>query len=158
MLCGSVILRVSVVKISKNILHWGVIASSQRQKGFRRWDLAAFISRFTIHHSRFTIHDIRFTCLIRHSQEGRTLTFAVVIVPRASRSEIAGEYDGALRVRIAAAPVEGAANRELQRLLAKKFKLPQNAIEIIAGTHSKRKIVRIDGADAAALEQLIITK
>jgi uncharacterized protein (TIGR00251 family) len=82
----------------------------------------------------------------------------VVVVPRASRSEIAGEYDGALRVRIAAAPVEGAANRELQRLLAKKFKLPQNAIEIIAGTHSQRKIVRIDGADAATLEQLIITK
>ena len=149
---------VSVVKISKNILHYRVIASSQRQKGFKRWDLAAFIYRFTIHHSRFTIHDLRFTCLIRHSQEGRTLTFAVVVVPRASRSEIAGEYDGALRVRIAAAPVEGAANRELQRLLAKKFKLPQNAIEIIAGTHSKRKIVRIDGADAATLEQLIITK
>lgn len=112
----------------------------------------------SIYHSRFTIHDLRFTCLIRHSQEGRTLTFAVVVVPRASRSEIAGEYDGALRVRIAAPPVEGAANRELQRLLAKKFKLPQNAIEIIAGTHSKRKIVRIDGADAATLEQLIITK
>ena len=142
---------VSVVKISKNILHYRVIASSQRQKGFKRWDLAAFIYRFTI-------HDLRFTCLIRHSQEGRTLKFAVVVVPRASRSEIAGEYDGALRVRIAAAPVEGAANRELQRLLAKKFKLPQNAIEIIAGTHSKRKIVRIDGADAATLEQLIITK
>ena len=142
---------VSVVKISKNILHYRVIASSQRQKGFKRWDLAAFIYRFTI-------YDLRFTCLIRHSQEGRTLKFAVVVVPRASRSEIAGEYDGALRVRIAAAPVEGAANRELQRLLAKKFKLPQNAIEIIAGTHSKRKIVRIDGADAATLEQLIITK
>jgi len=146
-----VIRSVSVVKISKNILHYRVIASSQRQKGFKRWDLAAFIYRFTI-------HDLRFTCLIRHSQEGRTLKFAVVVVPRASRSEIAGEYDGALRVRIAAAPVEGAANRELQRLLAKKFKLPQNAIEIIAGTHSKRKIVRIDGADAATLEQLIITK
>ena len=142
---------VSVVKISKNILHYRVIASSQRQKGLKRWDLAAFIYRFTIHH-------LRFTCLIRYSQEGRTLKFAVVVVPRASRSEIAGEYDGALRVRIAAAPVEGAANRELQRLLAKKFKLPQNAIEIIAGTHSKRKIVRIDGADAATLEQLIITK
>jgi uncharacterized protein (TIGR00251 family) len=152
-----VIRSVSVVKISKNILHYRVIASSQRQKGFKRWDLAAFIYRFTIH-LPFTIHDLRLTCLIRHSQEGRTLKFAVVVVPRASRSEIAGEYDGALRVRIAAAPVEGAANRELQRLLAKKFKLPQNAIEIIAGTHSKRKIVRIDGADAATLEQLIITK
>ena len=77
---------------------------------------------------------------------------------RASRSEIVGEYDGALKVRIAAKPVEGAANRELQRLLAKIFKLPQNAVEIIAGTNSKRKVVRIDGADRATLEQLILSK
>ena len=95
---------------------------------------------------------------MRHSQHGRSLTFNVLVVSRASRSEIVGEHDGALKVRIAAKPIEGAANRELQRLLAKNFKLPQNAVEIIAGTNSKRKIVRIDGADAATLEQLIITK
>jgi uncharacterized protein (TIGR00251 family) len=79
-------------------------------------------------------------------------------VSRASRSEIAGEHDGALRVRIAAPPVEGAANRELQRLLAKIFKLPQNAVEIIGGTNSKRKVVRLNGAEAATLEQLILSK
>jgi uncharacterized protein (TIGR00251 family) len=96
--------------------------------------------------------------LIRHSQHGRSLTFNVLVAARASRSEIVGEHDRALKVRIAAKPIEGAANRELQRLLAKKFKLPQNAVEIIAGTNSKRKVVRIAGADAATLEQLIITK
>jgi len=79
-------------------------------------------------------------------------------VSRASRSEIVGEHDGALKVKIAAKPIEGAANRELQRLLAKSFKLPQNAVEIIAGASSKRKVVRIDGADTAALEQLILSK
>jgi hypothetical protein len=79
-------------------------------------------------------------------------------VPRASRSEIVGEHDGALKVRIAAPPVEGAANRELQRLLAKIFKLPQNAVEIIAGTNSKRKVVRIHGGDTVKLEQLILSK
>ena len=105
---------------------------------------------------RFTIHYL--LVLIRHSQQGRSLIFNVLVVSRASRSEIVGEHEGALRVRIAAPPVEGAANRELQRLLAKKFKLPQNAIEIIAGTNSKRKVVRLDGANAATLEQLIITK
>ncbi len=96
--------------------------------------------------------------MIRHSQHGRTLTFNVLVVPRASHSEIVGEHDGALKVRIAAKPVEGAANRELQRLLAKIFKLPQNAVEIIAGTNSKRKVVRIDGADKFVLEQLILSK
>jgi uncharacterized protein len=95
--------------------------------------------------------------LIRHSQQGRNLTISVLVVSRASRSEIVGEYDGALKVRIAAKPIEGAANRELKRLLAKNFKLPQNAVEIIAGSNSKRKVVRIDGADSAALE-LILSK
>jgi uncharacterized protein (TIGR00251 family) len=108
---------------------------------------------FTIHHLRFTIHPK----VIRYSQD-RGLTFAVRIVPRASRSEIAGEYDGALRVRVAAPPVDGAANRELVRTLAKIFKLPQNAVEIVSGANSKSKVVRVRGADAATLEQLILSK
>jgi hypothetical protein len=95
--------------------------------------------------------------VIPYSQN-RGLTFAVRIVPRASRSEIAGEYNGALRVRIAAPPVDGAANRELVRTLAKIFKLPQNAVEIVSGANSKSKTVRVRGADAATLEQLILSK
>ena len=93
-----------------------------------------------------------------YSQQDRDLTFAVHVVPRASRSEITGEHDGTLRVRIAAPPVAGAANRELIRVLAKSLKLPQNAVEIVSGVNSKRKVVRIHGADAAKLEQLILSK
>jgi hypothetical protein len=92
--------------------------------------------------------------VIQYSEKDHGLTFAVRIVPRASRSEIAGEYNGALRIRIAAPPVEGAANRELIRLLARMFNLPQNAVAIVSGTGSKNKIVRIAGADSAKLEQL----
>jgi uncharacterized protein len=93
--------------------------------------------------------------VIRYSKQGRGLTFAVRVVPRASSSKIVGEHNGALRVRIAAPPVEGAANRELVKVLAKSFELPQNAVEIISGANSKNKTVRIRGADAAQLEQLI---
>ena len=96
--------------------------------------------------------------MIQYSEKDRGLTFAVRIVPRASRSEIAGEYNGALRIRIAAPPVEGAANRELIRLLAKSFRLPQNAVEIISGAASKSKIVRIAGADSARLKQMVLLK
>ena len=95
--------------------------------------------------------------MIPYSQD-RGLTFAVRIVPRASRSEIVGEHGGALRIRIAAPPVEGAANRELVRTLAKIFKLPQNAVEIVSGASSKNKTVRVRGADAAMLEQLILSR
>jgi uncharacterized protein len=96
--------------------------------------------------------------VIRHSQHSHALTFAVRVVPRASRSEIAGELDGVLRVRLAAPPVDGAANRELVRLLAKTFGLPQNAVEIIAGSNSKQKIVRVNGANAATLNELAGSK
>jgi len=96
--------------------------------------------------------------VIRYLQHDRGLTFAVRVVTRASRSEITGEHNGALRVRITAPPVEGAANRELSRLLAKSFDLSQNAVEIVSGANSRNKVVRIQGADAAKLEQLIFSK
>ena len=96
--------------------------------------------------------------MIQYSEEDRGLTFAVRIVPRASFSKIVGEYNGALRIRIAAPPVEGAANRELIRVLAKNFKLPQNAVDIVSGLSSKSKIVRIQGADAASLKRLAVLK
>jgi uncharacterized protein len=96
--------------------------------------------------------------VIRYSQHGRGLTFAVRVVPRASRSEVGGEHNGALRVRISAPPVDGAANRELMRVLAKSFHVPQNAVEIVSGANSKNKIVRLQGAAAARLEQLTVLK
>lgn len=106
----------------------------------------------------FTIHDSGFNIsapVIRYSQHGPTLTFAVRVAPRASRSEIRGEHDGALRVRITAPPVGGAANRELTELLARAFKLPQTAVEIVGGAKSKTKTVQIHGGDISTLEQLI---
>ena len=96
--------------------------------------------------------------MIQFSEKDRGLTFAVRIIPRASRSEIAGEYNGALRIRIAAPPVDGAANRELVRVLAKSFKLPQNAVEIVSGAGSKNKVVRLAGADSARLELMSLLK
>jgi uncharacterized protein (TIGR00251 family) len=106
----------------------------------------------------FLNHDLVFHCVVCHSQEKGDLTFAVHVAPRASLSEIVGEHDGALRVRLAAAPVEGAANQELIRLLAKSLKLPQNAFEIVSGIRSRRKIVRVHGGTIAQIERLMATK
>jgi len=108
---------------------------------------------FSIYQSPVTLYYE--PAVIRYSDRGRGLTFAVRVVPRASITQIAGEHDGALRVRIAAPPVDGAANKELVKVLASSFELPQNAVEIISGANSKTKTVRIRGADAAQLEQLI---
>ena len=69
------------------------------------------------------------------------------VVPRASKSEIVGEYDGALKVRISAPPVDGAANAELTKILSKKLNVPKSAVGIIGGQTSKQKQVLINGID-----------
>lgn len=71
------------------------------------------------------------------------IMFEVRVSPRATRSGIVGEHDGALKVRIAAAPVDGAANAELIKVLAKRFGVAKSDIEIIGGQTSKNKTVRI---------------
>jgi uncharacterized protein (TIGR00251 family) len=76
-------------------------------------------------------------------EKDASLILKVHVVPRASRSEIVGEHNGALRVRIAAPPVDGAANEELIRTLARAFKVPRRDIEIISDHASKIKQVSV---------------
>lgn len=78
----------------------------------------------------------------------------VRVVPRASQSGVAGEHAGALRVRVHAPPVEGAANEGLTRTLARAFNLPTRAVEIIGGQTTKLKRVRVHGIRRAQLEKL----
>jgi uncharacterized protein len=92
--------------------------------------------------------------VVDYIEKAGSVTFKVQVVPRASRSEIVGEHAGALRVRIAAPPVEGAANVEIVRLLARALGVPRNAIDIIAGHASKLKTVRITGGGLSVLEVL----
>ena len=87
-------------------------------------------------------------------KDGR-LIFRVRVVPRASKSEVVGEHDGALRVRIAAPPVDGAANEELQRVLAKALNVPQRSVEITSGQTSKLKQISVTGATPQMLLVLV---
>ncbi|MDP2321386.1 MAG: DUF167 domain-containing protein [Acidobacteriota bacterium] len=72
-------------------------------------------------------------------------------MPRAGKSSIAGVRDGALLVRLAAAPVDGAANAELIAVLAGALHLPKRSIRIVSGDRSRTKRVHVDGMDAAAV-------
>lgn len=76
------------------------------------------------------------------------------VVPRASRSSVVGEHDSALRVRVAAPPVDGAANEELLRVLARFFNVPVREVEITGGHTAKLKQVRIRGAKGERLQSL----
>jgi uncharacterized protein len=67
------------------------------------------------------------------------------VQPRASRTELAGIHGDALRVRLGAPPVEGAANQALIRLVADLLSVPRSAVQVIAGEKSRSKIVAISG-------------
>jgi uncharacterized protein (TIGR00251 family) len=91
--------------------------------------------------------------VIDHTYADQVLVLSVRVVPKASKSEVVGEFDRALRVRIAAAPVEGAANDELVHLLARTFKVSRSSVEIVRGSNSRSKQVRVDGPDQKVLKQ-----
>ncbi len=70
-------------------------------------------------------------------------TLSVQVVPNASVTEIVGWHDGALKIRLAAPPVDGKANQELVRFLAKIFDLAPSEIDIEKGAMGKRKRISI---------------
>jgi uncharacterized protein len=96
--------------------------------------------------------------VLQYTERDGAIIFTVRVTARASRSEIAGEHDGALRVRVAAPPVGGAANEELVRTLARALKVPSRAVEIMSGHTSKVKQVRVTGAERRVLESLSDSK
>ena len=93
--------------------------------------------------------------MIPATEKDGALIFAVRVVARAARSEIVGEHNGALRVRVAAPPVEGAANEELRRTLARAFNVPARNVEIVSGETSKTKRVRVRGVTNDARNKLL---
>jgi uncharacterized protein (TIGR00251 family) len=87
--------------------------------------------------------------VIEPSENG--IVLAVRVIPRAGRSGLAGIRDGALLVRLAAAPVEGAANDELVETLARALDVPKRSVTIVTGARSRSKRVHVAGigVDAA---------
>jgi uncharacterized protein (TIGR00251 family) len=67
------------------------------------------------------------------------------IQPRSSRSTIIGIHGDALKIALTAPPVDGKANKELLKFMAKYFKLPQRGIQITAGESSRSKTILING-------------
>lgn len=68
------------------------------------------------------------------------------VQPGAARTEVVGLHGGALKVRLAARPVEGAANAELVRFLAEAFGVAKRDVAIERGETSRRKRVSVRGA------------
>lgn len=76
----------------------------------------------------------------------------VRVTPRAGRTAIAGERDGVLLVRLAAAPVDGAANDALVALIADALGVPKRDVAIVTGARARTKRLVVAGQGAAALD------
>ena len=79
----------------------------------------------------------------------------VKVIPRSSRTEIAGKENGIYRVKITAPPVEGKANKALINFLSERVGVPRGAVEIVSGKTGRLKLVRIRGLTAGDLAQAL---
>ena len=91
---------------------------------------------------------------LRVDEKGTVVRVAVHVQPRASRSEIIGQHGAALKVRLQAPPVDGAANEALVRLLAEALDVPERSVRVVAGATSRSKMVVVDGTTADAVRAL----
>ena len=93
--------------------------------------------------------------MIKITAKDNGVSFAIRVQPRASRSTIAGELDGALKIRLAAPPVDGEANEELIRFLSKLFNVARAQIVMRSGQTSRNKLIMIDGILVDEVEQVL---
>ena len=84
-----------------------------------------------------------------------TVVITVRVTPRASRDVIEGEFQGMLKVRLTAPPVEDRANAALVRLLAARLNVPRSAVRILAGEKGRVKRVEISGVTRSQLAALV---
>jgi len=80
--------------------------------------------------------------------------FPVRVQPRASRTEVAGTQQGALKVRLQAPPVDGAANEALVDFLAESLGVPRRQVRIVSGATARTKVVEVTGVDVDAVMRL----
>ena len=91
---------------------------------------------------------------MRITEQDGTVTFDVLVQPRASRAKLGPVHDGRLKVSVTAPPVDGEANAAVIELLAKALGVGKSAVEVVAGASSRRKTVRIAGVSRASVEAL----
>ena len=89
----------------------------------------------------------------RLAADGR-LTLTLHIQPGAKKTEFAGLHGDALKIRLAAPPVDGKANDALVKFVAETLGLPKSAVNLKSGHSSRRKVLELSGADVDAVAAL----
>ena len=90
---------------------------------------------------------------VRETPDGVSL--AIKVIPRAGVTKIAGTREGRLLIRLAAAPVDGAANDALIAFLCELLKVPARHVSVKTGIQSRNKLVMIAGVTAERVTSVI---
>ena len=77
---------------------------------------------------------------------------SVYVQPRASKTAVAGMHDGCVKIRLAAPPVDGAANAALVEFIAERLGIAKSRVRIVSGASSRRKVVEVDAVTAERLQ------
>jgi uncharacterized protein len=85
---------------------------------------------------------------------GGRVRFSVRVQPRASKTEVSGIHGDALKIRLSAPPVDGAANAALVEFLSRLFAVPRRAVMILAGESSRLKIIEVEGITERAVHDV----
>jgi uncharacterized protein len=97
-----------------------------------------------------------FMLRIETTAESRAVIFSVRVQPGASKDEIAGEMDGALKIRLRAPAVEDRANEALIEYLAQTLNTSKAAVRILSGERSRTKRIEVRGVTTDQVQQLLI--
>jgi len=85
--------------------------------------------------------------MVWFKQDKSNVLLNIYVVPRSSKTEVVGEYNGYLKIKLKSPPVDNAANEELIRFLSEKLEIPKRNLRIIKGQAQRRKIVSVVNCD-----------
>jgi uncharacterized protein len=92
---------------------------------------------------------------IEVTEKNGTIFFRVRVQPRASKNAVVGEWDGALKIRLTAPPVDSRANEALCKFLAECLNVPHGAVRLLSGERSRTKRVEVQGISAEKIYALV---
>ena len=91
---------------------------------------------------------------VKQHKDG-SVSIALYVQPKASRTRIVGRHGGALKLSITAPPVDGKANEAVSKFVAKILKVPKSSVSIASGQSSRMKLIHIEGIAVDAAKAIL---
>lgn len=100
-------------------------------------------SRVNLRYVLGTTEGVGFEAMLREIKNG--IQLSLIVQPNASKSEIIGEHNGSLKIRIKAPPVDGKANEAVESFISELFEVRQRQVTVQRGTSSRKKMIEVTG-------------